>query len=157
MSGKTYKVSFTCKGPEKVKKNNKSIALNILFLPRQKKEKTGTHFKIWLRASEEDDSFNGGKCWKMLFFYVAVKCLCGLLQDITLDHHGDCYCMNCLYSCRIERELRSYENMCKNHDYCHMVKSEKGKISWNIIKIKNLWRLHSLIMQKQKRCLIILI
>ena len=58
--------------------------------------------------------------------YLAVKSLSGLLGKITLNHNGDYYCMNCIFSFTTKGKFKS-QSVCKNHDYCHMVMLEEGK------------------------------
>ena len=60
------------------------------------------YFKTLLKASEAGIFLmitNSGK-----WHYLAAKSLSRLLKDITLDHHGDYYCMNFLYSFRTEKK-----------------------------------------------------
>ena len=52
--------------------------------------------------------------------YLAVKGLSVLLRGVTSTNNGDFYCLNCLHSYRTENELKQHENVCKNHDYCHV-------------------------------------
>ena len=60
--------------------------------------------------------------------YLAVKKLLALLNGITLNHKSDFYCLNCLHSFRIEKELKSHERVCKNKDFCKIVTPcEKNK------------------------------
>ena len=42
--------------------------------------------------------------------------------------------MNCLYSIRTESKLKSHENVCKDHDYCHIIMPEEDN---NILKYYN--------------------
>ena len=51
-----------------------------------------------------------------------------LLREIPWKHNGHYYCINCLHPFRTEEKLKSHENLCKNHDYCH-VKMPKRSIS----------------------------
>ena len=39
--------------------------------------------------------------------YLAVKSLSALLRGITSNHVGDFYCLNCFYSYRTEKNLKS--------------------------------------------------
>ena len=57
--------------------------------------------------------------------YFAVKKLSTLLRGITLKHHGDFYCFNCLHSFRTENKLKSHEKGCKNKDLCEIVMPSK--------------------------------
>ena len=61
--------------------------------------------------------------------YLAVKKLSALLLEITSNHKGDFYCLNCLPSFRTENKLKSHENACKNKDFCAIaMPSEKNNI-----------------------------
>ena len=42
-----------------------------------------------------------------------------LLRGITLNHHGNFYCLNCLHSYRTKENLEKHEKVCKGHDYCY--------------------------------------
>ena len=46
---------------------------------------------------------------------------------------GDVYCINCLYSFKTENKLKSHENVCKDHGFCHMIAPEEGnkKLKYN--------------------------
>ena len=58
------------------------------------------------------------------------KKLATLLRGITSKHHGDFYCLNCLYSFRTENKLQSHEKLCKNEDFRGIVMpSEKDNLS----------------------------
>ena len=49
-----------------------------------------------------------------------------IIHRITSKHRGDVYC---LHSFRTENNLKSYEKVCKNKDFCGIVMpSEKGNI-----------------------------
>ena len=61
----------------------------------------------------------------------AVKNLSVLFKEIISNNKGDFYCLNCPRSFRTENELKIHENVCKNHDYCHIEMPEKSK---NILK-----------------------
>ena len=52
--------------------------------------------------------------------YLAVKKLSALLRGITSKHDGDFYCLNCFHSYTTKNKLKQHENVCKNHDYCHV-------------------------------------
>ena len=53
-----------------------------------------------------------------------MKTLSRLLQGIASNHDGEYYCMNCPYSFRKESKLKSYGNVCRDHDCCHIIMSE---------------------------------
>ena len=52
--------------------------------------------------------------------YLAIKNLSGLLREITSNHNGDFYCLNCLHSHRTKSKLKNHEKICKNHDFCYL-------------------------------------
>ena len=54
-----------------------------------------------------------------------------LLRGITSNHNDDYYCMNYLCSFRTESKLKLHENVCKDHNCCHMVLLEEDK---NVLK-----------------------
>ena len=57
-----------------------------------------------------------GKKWH----YLAVKSKSALLRRITLNNHGDFYCLNCFQSYRTKEKLKKHEKVCDNHDYCYV-------------------------------------
>ena len=58
-----------------------------------------------------------------------MKKLSTLLRRKTSKHHGDFYYLNCFHSFRTENKLKSHQKVCKNKDFCGIVKpSEKDKI-----------------------------
>ena len=108
--------------------NNKSIAVNILFVPYDAEEirlayKSKHNFKrknqvILLMITD-------GKKWH----YLAVKSLSALLRGITSNHDGDFYCLNCFHSYRTENKLKKHEKVCNDHDYCYVeMPNEDSKI-----------------------------
>ena len=65
--------------------------------------------------------------------YLAVKKLSALLREITSNHVGDFYCLNCLHSYRTEDKLKKHKNVCKNNDYCYieMLKKANKVLKYN--------------------------
>ena len=51
-----------------------------------------------------------------------------LFRGKTSKHNGDFYCLNCLHSHRTKNKLKKHENVCKNHDYCHIEMPKKGSV-----------------------------
>ena len=56
-----------------------------------------------------------GKRWR----YLEVKILPALLTGIISNHHRNFYCLNCFHSYCTHNELKKYETVCNNHDFCH--------------------------------------
>ena len=91
---------------KKFELNNKTIALNILFVPWNTEKirlayKTKHNFKrgnqvILLMITD-------GKKWH----YPALKTLSSLLRGITLNHVGEFFCLNCFHSYSTEKKLKS--------------------------------------------------
>ena len=79
---------------KKFESNNKSITLNILYIPhitkdirhayKSKFNLTREHQVISLMFSDGEKSH-----------YLCVKKFSALLRRITSNHNGDVYCMNC--------------------------------------------------------------
>ena len=68
---------------------------------------------------------NGEKKWH----YLPAKKLSALMRRITSKHHGDFYCVNCLYSFRTKHKLESHKRICENKDFYNVVMpSEDTKI-----------------------------
>ena len=117
---------------KRFERNNKTIALNILFVPHNEKtinlaynskynhkHKNQvvllmiTDGKKWnyiaLKGERTDDGFNR-----------PIKSLSRLFRGITSNHCGDFYCLNCLHSFRTDNALKRHERLCDNNDYCNV-------------------------------------
>ena len=82
------------KGWKKFDLNNKSIALNILYVPYHTKEiRHAYKSKYNLKRDNEVIllMITDGEKWH----YLAVKKLSALLRGITGNNNGDFYCLNC--------------------------------------------------------------
>ena len=105
---------------KKIVSNNKSIAVNILYISHNTKDirhaykskfnLTTEHQVILLMISDD------GEKWH----YLCVKKLSALLRGINSYHNGDVYCMNCFKSFRTKSKLEIHKKMCENHDYCYV-------------------------------------
>ena len=110
--------------------SNKSIALNIYYVPYNAKE---------IRHAYKSQYNLECETWVILlmitdgkkYHYLAVKSLSGLLRRITLNHKEDFYCYNCSNSFRPKSKLKKHENVCENHDYYYveMPKEDQSKIA----------------------------
>ena len=54
------------------------------------------------------------------YHYLAVTNLSGLLQGNSSNHRGYFYCLNCLNSYTTKNKLEDHEEICNNHDSCHI-------------------------------------
>ena len=109
--------------------NNKTIALNILYVPYNTKQIKQAY--ISKHNDERDTRVNllmitdGTSNWH----YLATKSISGLLRGITSNHNGDFYCLNCFHVYTTEKKLREHERICKDHDFCHpKMRDEDNKI-----------------------------
>ena len=109
--------------------NNKTIALNILYVPYNTKQIKQAY--ISKHNNERDTQVNllmitdGTSTWH----YLAVKRISGLLRGITSRHNGDFYCLNCFHSYTTEKKLRKHERICMDHDFRHLkMPDEDNKI-----------------------------
>ena len=85
---------------KKIEKNNRAIALNVLYAKKGKK------FSVFV-------SKHNSNCKKQVFllvipsgegwYNITLKTLPALLRGITSKHHGDFYCLNCLHSFTINQ------------------------------------------------------
>ena len=95
---------------KKFESNNKSIALNILYIPHNTKDIRHAYKSILLMISDD------GEKWR----YLCVKKLSALLRRISSNHNGDVYCMNCFKPFRTKSKLEIHKKMCENQDYCYV-------------------------------------
>ena len=113
---------------KKFEQNNKTIALNILFVPHNT-EKIRLAYKSKHNFKRENQvillMITDGKKWHCL----AVKSLSALLRGITSNHNGDFYCLNCFHSYSTKNKLKKHERVCNDHDYCYVeMPNEDNKI-----------------------------
>ena len=52
--------------------------------------------------------------------YLAITKLSKLLQGKSSNHHEDFYCLNCFNSYTTKNKLKEHEEICNNHDSCHI-------------------------------------
>ena len=112
---------------KKFQQNNKTIALNILFLPYNTEQIRHAYISKYNHERNNQVILvmitDKGENWH----YLAVKTLSRLLRRITLNHHGDFYCLNCLHSYRTKESLEKHEKVCKDHDYCYVKMPDEDK------------------------------
>ena len=102
---------------KKSESNNKSIAVNILYVPRNTKKirhayKSKCNLKsenqvILLMVTDDGEKRH----------YLAAKRLSALLRGLTGNNNGDFYCLNCFRAYTTENRLKEHQKVCKNHDY----------------------------------------
>ena len=100
---------------EKFKQNNKTIALNILFVPHNTKQIRPAYISKYSFKCENQVSLliiTDSTKWH----YLVVKSLSALLRGITANHYGDFYCLNCFHSCSTKEKPGKHEKVCNDHD-----------------------------------------
>ena len=122
----------TSKDWKKFKLNNEVALniLNILYVPHGTK-KIEIAYKSKHNLTREKQvillMISNGENWH----YLIVKNLSRLLREITSNHSGDFYCLNCFHSYRTKNKLDAHKKICENHEYCHIEMPTKDN---NIIK-----------------------
>ena len=105
-------------------KDNKSIALNVLYVPYNTQQIANAYLSKHNSDRENQVILlmirDGNK-----LHYLAGKNLSALLRGIISKHHAEFYCLNCLYSFTTEYVLKEHENVCKDHGYCHVKMPDK--------------------------------
>ena len=81
----------------KFERNNKTIALKVLYIPHNTKT-ISVAYRSEYNSNREKQVIllmitNGKKC-----DYLAVTNLSALLEKKSSNHHGDLYCLNCFNS-----------------------------------------------------------
>ena len=54
------------------------------------------------------------------WYSLAVKSISMLLHEITSKYNDDGCCNICFHSFRTENRIKLHDDICKNHDYCHL-------------------------------------
>ena len=125
------KIDFPSNPPEDWKRfelNNKTIALNILFVVCNT-ENVRLAYNSKYNFKRENQlillMITDGQKWH----YLTVKSLSELLRGITSDHNGNFYCLNCFHSYSIKNKLNKHEKVCNDQDYCYVeIPNEDNKI-----------------------------
>ena len=102
----------------KFEKNNITIALNVLYVKKQKiypayvsKYNSNRERQVILLMIPNGEGRR----------YLPVKKLSPLLGVITSKNNGDFYCLHCLHSFRIKKKLESHKKVCENKDFCNVI------------------------------------
>ena len=104
---------------EKFERNNKTITLNILLM-QQNTEKIRVAYRSEYNKKRKKQVIllmvTDGKKWH----YLAVTNLSELLAKKSSNHDGGFYCLNCFNSYTSKNKLKEHEEICNNHDSCHI-------------------------------------
>ena len=139
---------------EKFEQNNKTIAINILYVsPNTKtinlayKSKYNSKRKnqvvlLMITNGKQSDEIDK---WHYIALYgikivptgngfnCPIRSLLRLFRGITSNNNGDFYCLGCLHSFQTDNALKKHERLCDNHDYCHieMPTNENNTLKYN--------------------------
>ena len=111
------------KDQEKFESNNKTIALNILFVSYHT-EKIRLAYKPKHNFKRENQvillMITDGKKQ-----HLTVKSFSALLRGITSNYKEDLYCLNCFHSYSTKEKLKKHEKLCNDHNYYHVEMPEE--------------------------------
>ena len=118
-----------------MKKNNETIALNILQVPHNEIKISHAYKSEYNRKRKNQVvllMITDGEKWHYIAlkseptddgFIPPTQSLSKLFREIiTSNNHGDFYCLNCLHLFRTNNALKKHERLCENNDYCSVVK-----------------------------------
>ena len=98
---------------KKFEQNNKTIALNILFVPYNTKEIKPAYISKYIHKRDDQVILlmitDGTENWH----YLTVKSLSRLLKGITSNHNGDFYYLNCFHSYTTKKDLKNMKRYAK--------------------------------------------
>ena len=102
-----------------MKKNNKTIALNVLYIPHNTKTISVAYRSEYNNKRKKKVILlmitNGKK-----HHYLAVTNLSALFKRISSNHDGDFYCLNCFSSYTTKNKLKEHEEICNNNNSCRI-------------------------------------
>ena len=101
----------------KFERNNKTIALNVLYIPHNTKTISVAYRSEYNNKRKKQVillMITDGKKWH----YLAVTNLSALLEKKSSNHHRDFYCLNCFNSYTSKNKLEEHEEICNNHNSC---------------------------------------
>ena len=127
--------------------NNESIAINILFEPKNEetinlayKSKYNRKRKnqvvlLMITNDEKNDEIDENDKWHYIAlktehtddgFNGPIKSLSKLFRGITSNNHGDFYSLSCLHSFRTDNVLKKHERVCENNKHCEVIMPTKS-------------------------------
>ena len=113
-----------------MKKNNDTIALNILYVERFT-NKISAAYKSKYNIKRKKQVTLLLICDGKKYHYLAVTNLSGLLEGNSSNHRGDFYCLNCFNSYTTKNKLKEHEEICNKHDSCCMEMPEQDIFKHN--------------------------
>ena len=102
---------------EKFEQNNKTVDLNILFVPHNTETMRVAYRSEYNHKRKNQVNLlmiTDGAKWH----YLAITNLSALLEGKSSNHHGDFYCLSCFNSYSSKKKLKEHEEICNNHNRC---------------------------------------
>ena len=104
---------------KKIERNNKTIALNILFIQ---------HNAEIINVAYRSEYNNKRQKQVILLmitdgkkqYYLALTNLSVLFAKKSSNNDGDFYCLNCFNSYTTNNKLKEHKEICNNHDSFHI-------------------------------------
>ena len=79
------------------------------------KHSDGVEERHYIALKSKPIFYNGKLCNR------PVKSLPKSLREISSNHHGDFYCLNCFNSYSTENRLKQHEEICNKNDSCRII------------------------------------
>ena len=105
---------------EKFEQNNKTTALNILFVPHNTKTIRVAYRSKYNEKHEKQVillMITDGNKWHIL---PKVACLATLLKGKSSNHNKDLHSLNCFNSYTTKNGLEEHKEICNKQDSCHI-------------------------------------
>ena len=102
---------------KKFEKNNKEIALSMLFVPHNTETITAAYRSEYNHKHKKQVillMITDGIKWH----YLAVSNLFALLAKKSSNHDGDFFCLNCFNSYTAKNKRKEHQEICNNNDSC---------------------------------------
>ena len=107
---------------KKFERNNKKIALNILFKPPNTKKKISAAYRSEYNSKHKKQvillMITNGK-----ISYYLVTNLSAFFQGMSSNLDRDFYCLNCFNSYCTENKLKEHEEICNKNENCCIIMS----------------------------------
>ena len=102
-----------------MKNNNKTIALNVLYIPHNTKTISVAYRPEYNNKRKKQVILSMTSNGKEQH-YLAETNLSALLEGNSSNHHEDFHCLNWFNSYISKNKLNEYEEICNNHNSCRI-------------------------------------
>ena len=109
---------------KKTELKNKSIPLDILYMPHNSKKIRHAH-KLKYNLNRENQVILLMITDGVKRNYHAVKSLSACFRGTTSNRKKDFYYLNCFHSYSTKEKLKKHKKVCENHDCCYVEMPEE--------------------------------